>query len=55
MSVLVGGGAKVAASALGAHAVDKILFFYAPIILGGDGRIDDSGSGISGGSFGVDE
>jgi diaminohydroxyphosphoribosylaminopyrimidine deaminase/5-amino-6-(5-phosphoribosylamino)uracil reductase len=38
VSVLVEGGATVAASALRAHAVDKILFFYAPKILGGDGR-----------------
>jgi diaminohydroxyphosphoribosylaminopyrimidine deaminase/5-amino-6-(5-phosphoribosylamino)uracil reductase len=38
MSVLVEGGSKVAASALRARAVDKILFFYAPKILGGDGR-----------------
>jgi diaminohydroxyphosphoribosylaminopyrimidine deaminase/5-amino-6-(5-phosphoribosylamino)uracil reductase len=38
VSVLIEGGAKVAASALRALAVDKILFFYAPKILGGDGR-----------------
>lgn len=38
VSLLVEGGAKVAASALRARAVDKILFFYAPKILGGDGR-----------------
>ncbi len=39
VSVLVEGGARVAASALKAGAVDKILFFYAPKILGGDGRV----------------
>jgi diaminohydroxyphosphoribosylaminopyrimidine deaminase / 5-amino-6-(5-phosphoribosylamino)uracil reductase len=39
VTLLVEGGAKVAASALRAHAVDKVLFFYAPKILGGDGRV----------------
>ncbi len=39
VSLLVEGGATVAASALKARAVDKILFFYAPKILGGDGRV----------------
>lgn len=39
VSLLVEGGATVAASALKAGAVDKILFFYAPKILGGDGRV----------------
>jgi diaminohydroxyphosphoribosylaminopyrimidine deaminase/5-amino-6-(5-phosphoribosylamino)uracil reductase len=39
VSLLVEGGAKVAASALRAHAVDKVLFFYASKILGGDGRV----------------
>jgi len=38
VTVLIEGGANVAASALRARAVDKILFFYAPKILGGDGR-----------------
>jgi diaminohydroxyphosphoribosylaminopyrimidine deaminase/5-amino-6-(5-phosphoribosylamino)uracil reductase len=35
-SLLVEGGAQVAASALQAKIVDKINFFYAPKILGGD-------------------
>jgi len=35
-SVLVEGGAQVAAAALKAGIVDKVLFFYAPKILGGD-------------------
>jgi diaminohydroxyphosphoribosylaminopyrimidine deaminase/5-amino-6-(5-phosphoribosylamino)uracil reductase len=37
-SVLIEGGATIAASALKEKAVDKILFFYAPKIIGGDGR-----------------
>jgi len=35
-SLLVEGGAQVAAAALKAGIVDKVLFFYAPKILGGD-------------------
>ena len=35
-SLLIEGGAKVIASALSARIVDKINFFYAPKILGGD-------------------
>jgi diaminohydroxyphosphoribosylaminopyrimidine deaminase/5-amino-6-(5-phosphoribosylamino)uracil reductase len=35
-SVLVEGGGRVLASALRAAVVDKIVFFYAPKILGGD-------------------
>jgi len=37
VSVLIEGGAKIAASALKEKVVDKILFFYAPKIIGGDG------------------
>jgi diaminohydroxyphosphoribosylaminopyrimidine deaminase/5-amino-6-(5-phosphoribosylamino)uracil reductase len=37
MSALVEGGAEVAASALAAKAVDKIVWFFSPKILGGDG------------------
>ena len=37
VSVLIEGGAKLAASALKEKVVDKILFFYAPKIIGGDG------------------
>jgi len=37
MNVLVEGGGGVAASALRARAVDKLVWFYAPKIVGGDG------------------
>lgn len=36
--MLIEGGATVAASALKAKIVDKLILFYAPKILGGDGR-----------------
>jgi diaminohydroxyphosphoribosylaminopyrimidine deaminase/5-amino-6-(5-phosphoribosylamino)uracil reductase len=35
-SLLIEGGAKVIGSALAAGVVDKVIFFYAPKILGGD-------------------
>lgn len=38
-SLLIEGGGRVIASALNAEIVDKILFFYAPKILGGDDGI----------------
>ena len=38
VSVMIEGGATIAASALRAKIVDKISFFYAPKIIGGDGR-----------------
>ena len=36
VSVMIEGGARTAASALKERVVDKVLFFYAPKILGGD-------------------
>lgn len=38
-SLLIEGGSEVNASALKAHIVDKVFFFYAPKILGGDDGI----------------
>jgi diaminohydroxyphosphoribosylaminopyrimidine deaminase/5-amino-6-(5-phosphoribosylamino)uracil reductase len=38
VKVLIEGGATTAASALQARVVDQLLLFYAPKILGGDGR-----------------
>ena len=37
-SVLIEGGGQVAATALRERVVDKVLFFYAPLLLGSDGR-----------------
>lgn len=37
-SVLIEGGGRLAASALQTGVVDKVLFFYAPLLLGGEGR-----------------
>ena len=37
-SVLIEGGATVAAAALAARVVDRLLIFYAPKLIGGDGR-----------------
>jgi len=39
LSVMIEGGAATAAWALQEKVVDRILFFYAPMILGGDGRV----------------
>lgn len=36
--VLIEGGGQVAAAALGEGIVDKVLFFYAPTLLGGESR-----------------
>jgi diaminohydroxyphosphoribosylaminopyrimidine deaminase/5-amino-6-(5-phosphoribosylamino)uracil reductase len=46
VSLMIEGGATTAASALKEKAVDKILFYYAPKILGGDGRAMIDGLGI---------
>jgi diaminohydroxyphosphoribosylaminopyrimidine deaminase/5-amino-6-(5-phosphoribosylamino)uracil reductase len=37
-SLLIEGGGIVAASALQARAVDRVAWFVAPMLLGGDGR-----------------
>jgi diaminohydroxyphosphoribosylaminopyrimidine deaminase / 5-amino-6-(5-phosphoribosylamino)uracil reductase len=39
LNVMIEGGAATAAWALQEKAVDKIIFFYAPMILGGDARV----------------
>ncbi len=39
LNVMIEGGATTAAWALQEKAVDKIIFFYAPMILGGDARV----------------
>jgi diaminohydroxyphosphoribosylaminopyrimidine deaminase/5-amino-6-(5-phosphoribosylamino)uracil reductase len=46
LSVIIEGGATTAAWALQERAVDRILFFYAPMILGGDGRVMIDALGI---------
>jgi diaminohydroxyphosphoribosylaminopyrimidine deaminase/5-amino-6-(5-phosphoribosylamino)uracil reductase len=38
LSVLIEGGATVAAAAIAARVVDRVLIFYAPTFIGGDGR-----------------
>ncbi len=55
VTVLVEGGAAVAASALKQGVVDKVQFFYAPKIIGGDGRvmIDDLALGKMSHAIGV--
>ena len=46
VSVLIEGGAATAARALAAKVVDKIAFFYAPKVVGGDGLPAVAGLGI---------
>jgi diaminohydroxyphosphoribosylaminopyrimidine deaminase/5-amino-6-(5-phosphoribosylamino)uracil reductase len=46
VSVMIEGGGATAASALREKIVDRIVFFYAPKILGGDGRAMIEGLGI---------
>ena len=47
VSVLIEGGATVAASALKHGVVDKVHFFLAPKIIGGDGRMMIGGLAIA--------
>jgi len=52
LSVLVEGGASLAWGALSSGVVDKVAFFYAPVIIGGTEAV----SGVAGEGFGrVDE
>jgi len=46
MSVLIEGGATVAAAALTAGVVDRLLIFFAPTLIGGDGRPLLAGLGV---------
>jgi len=46
VSLLIEGGAAIAASALKQKIVDKVAFFYAPKIIGGDGRVMIDGLAI---------
>jgi diaminohydroxyphosphoribosylaminopyrimidine deaminase/5-amino-6-(5-phosphoribosylamino)uracil reductase len=46
MSVLIEGGATVAAAALAAGGVDRLLVFFAPTLIGGDGRPMLAGLGV---------
>jgi diaminohydroxyphosphoribosylaminopyrimidine deaminase/5-amino-6-(5-phosphoribosylamino)uracil reductase len=46
VTVLIEGGAAVAASALKDKMVDKLELFYAPKIVGGDGRVMIGALGI---------
>lgn len=57
VTVMIEGGAKTAAYALQERAVDKILFFYAPKFIGGDGKpaIESLGIQAMTGSYGIKE
>ena len=44
-SVLIEGGGKIAASAIREKIVDKMVFFYSPLIIGGDGADMVAGPG----------
>jgi diaminohydroxyphosphoribosylaminopyrimidine deaminase/5-amino-6-(5-phosphoribosylamino)uracil reductase len=48
LSVMIEGGATTAAWALQEKVVDRILFFYAPMILGGDARVMIDRLGVKG-------
>lgn len=47
VNVLIEGGAAIAASALRAKIVDRVVFFYAPKLLGGDGKVMIEGLAIA--------
>jgi diaminohydroxyphosphoribosylaminopyrimidine deaminase / 5-amino-6-(5-phosphoribosylamino)uracil reductase len=46
LSVLVEGGSRINASALAAGAVDKLVLFYAPVLLGSEGVPLVEGAGV---------
>lgn len=45
-SVLIEGGARVAGAALSSGSVDRVDFFVAPLLIGGDGRSALHGTGV---------
>ncbi|MEN6356570.1 MAG: bifunctional diaminohydroxyphosphoribosylaminopyrimidine deaminase/5-amino-6-(5-phosphoribosylamino)uracil reductase RibD [Armatimonadota bacterium] len=50
LSVLIEGGGQIAASAIEERLVDKVLYFHAPIIIGGRDSVD-SVAGVGAGSI----
>jgi diaminohydroxyphosphoribosylaminopyrimidine deaminase/5-amino-6-(5-phosphoribosylamino)uracil reductase len=44
--VLIEGGARVAGAAISSGTVDRVDFFVAPLLIGGDGRSVLQGAGV---------